>query len=518
MDPAWNPAITRFNASQAHYDGVKAYNTRVKNRTSRYKEFMRKYVHETKDAHLRAFKVDATHTWADVQTHIDRATQEYDLQGSSWRFPFRKFGRTFSENASAMQAAIRMKEVRDKVFKCLARIPEVVEYTKGYLRLYRDDADLHQIAQDLYVAILEAVEDMTAWFNEKAYTDDIDSLADAFSKRTDFCFQSNVKSQNELQNDCLQSIKVQVTDQYQDLKHELDQLKQKQQNPDQIQIMQPIFVQVVTKPSPIIRTSDIISLCGFDLSAILHDINTASLSGHNLKLSQQSRSAAVIKDSRFQHWLKMKTSAVLHVDGSERGSSAAISPISYACNLLWQALESLEGTDVFMPLIFFCGLHTADGDPLSGAVGIVKSLVAQLLLKHGANLDLAFVTHDLLRGIETGSLDAFCYLFRGLLCSLSHGTVFCIVDGISWVENDQHVLGLRQLLAFLMGLVEEVRRTGGELLVKVLLTSPSLSECAGDWLGEDDRITLPSHVPSTGHRFEQAHMAEGALDSAAMAP
>ncbi|KAL0253482.1 hypothetical protein SLS55_010461 [Diplodia seriata] len=70
-----------------------------------------------------------------------------------------------------MQAAIRMKEVRDKVFKCLARIPEVVEYTKGYLRLYRDDADLHQIAQDLYVAILEAVEDMTAWFNEKAYSE-----------------------------------------------------------------------------------------------------------------------------------------------------------------------------------------------------------------------------------------------------------------------------------------------------------------------------------------------------------
>ncbi|KAL1647085.1 hypothetical protein SLS58_002855 [Diplodia intermedia] len=225
-----------------------------------------------------------------------------------------------------------------------------------------------------------------------------------------------------------------------------------------------------------------ISLYSFELSAILHDINTASLSGHNLRLSQQSRSAAVIKHPRFQHWLKTKTSAALHVDGSERGSSAAISSMSYVCNLLWQALEGLEETDVFLPLIFFCGLHTTDDDPLSGAVGIIKSLTAPLLLRYGANLDLAFVTNELLQGMETDSLDVFCYLFRGLLCSLSHGTVFCIVDGISWVENDEHVNGLRQLLAFMKGLVKEVRRAGSGLLVKILLTSPSMSACSGEWL------------------------------------
>lgn len=47
------------------------------------------------------------------------------------------------------QAVIRMSEIRDKVFKCLARVPEVIEYTKGYLHLYCDDIDLRRIAQDL---------------------------------------------------------------------------------------------------------------------------------------------------------------------------------------------------------------------------------------------------------------------------------------------------------------------------------------------------------------------------------
>lgn len=69
------------------------------------------------------------------------------------------------------QAAIRMSEIRDKAFKCLARVPEVIEYTKGYLHLYCDDIDLRRIAQDLYIAILEAVQDMMAWFNEKAYSE-----------------------------------------------------------------------------------------------------------------------------------------------------------------------------------------------------------------------------------------------------------------------------------------------------------------------------------------------------------
>lgn len=75
----------------------------MKDRTSRYKEFIRKYVYEAKDPHLQAFRVDATHTWDDVQVQIDRATELYELQGSGWRFPFRRFGRAFSENASAVK-------------------------------------------------------------------------------------------------------------------------------------------------------------------------------------------------------------------------------------------------------------------------------------------------------------------------------------------------------------------------------------------------------------------------------
>lgn len=187
--------------------------------------------------------------------------------------------------------------------------------------------------------------------------------------------------------------------------------------------------------------------------------------------------------------------------------------MSHACSLLWQALEDLAGGPApVVPLVFFCGLHAGDGDALGGAAGVVRSLTAQLLLKlRGGSVgpDLRFVNGVLLRGLQAGALDAFCCLFRGVLCSVRRGAVYCIVDGISWIEDEEGDGELDGLLGFLRELVEEVRGAAGGLAVKVLLTSPSVSARAGERLAEEERVALPRSVPNTWRRAQQVHVADG---------
>lgn len=293
---------------------------------------------------------------------------------------------------------------------------------------------------------------------------------------------------------------------------ELAQLRQIQQTPTPPQIVQPIYVQVVAPP--LVSKDDLLSLCNFDLSTILHDIDNGALSGRNLPLAQQSRSAAALQSPRVQAWLRTRTSALLHIDGSECGAGAAISAMSHACSLLWQALEDVAaagGPQPIIPLFFLCGLHAGDGDPLGGAAGVVRSLTAQLLLKlrGGVGPDLRFVDGALLCGLRAGALAAFCRLFRGVLCSVRCGAVYCIVDGISWIEDEEGGGELDGLLGFLKELVEEVRGAAGGLAVKVLLTSPSVSARAGERLAEEERVALPRSVPNTWRRAQQVHVADG---------
>lgn len=64
-----------------------------------------------------------------------------------------------------------MKDVREKILKCLSSLSGEVEATKSYMEIYSNDDKLWEAAEDLYVGILEGVESMTAWLDSKAYSE-----------------------------------------------------------------------------------------------------------------------------------------------------------------------------------------------------------------------------------------------------------------------------------------------------------------------------------------------------------
>ena len=63
-----------------------------------------------------------------------------------------------------------MKEVRERILSCLDGLSKVVKKTESYAQIYYEDQELWDIAQELYVGILEGVEGMTEWLDSNAYS------------------------------------------------------------------------------------------------------------------------------------------------------------------------------------------------------------------------------------------------------------------------------------------------------------------------------------------------------------
>lgn len=63
-----------------------------------------------------------------------------------------------------------MQEVRNKILNTMASMSDTIDASKDYLEIYRDDQKLFERAEDLYIAVLNAVEGMILWIDESAYS------------------------------------------------------------------------------------------------------------------------------------------------------------------------------------------------------------------------------------------------------------------------------------------------------------------------------------------------------------
>lgn len=69
---------------------------------------------------------------------------------------------------TAFQGAKRLKEIREIVTGCLGSLTSTVEYTKGFMKLYTGDRELWDLAEDLYISLLDSTEAMLIWLERKS--------------------------------------------------------------------------------------------------------------------------------------------------------------------------------------------------------------------------------------------------------------------------------------------------------------------------------------------------------------
>jgi hypothetical protein len=208
--------------------------SRAKASKDRFKNFLGHFKKETKDKDIKRFDISQKYRWEDVQSEANAALESYSSPEFTSQ-PMRYLSRSFTENASTLQAflefvpdgeytfiicgaltlvfnvssvssqftagwcisdaattsflfpqaAKRVAALRKRILDCLEGLSKVVAKAKIYREIYRDDPDLRQAAETLYIGILNGIEAMLSWMDESAFSTMNQVLLLFVSQRTD---------------------------------------------------------------------------------------------------------------------------------------------------------------------------------------------------------------------------------------------------------------------------------------------------------------------------------------------
>jgi hypothetical protein len=204
--------------------------------------------------------------------------------------------------------------------------------------------------------------------------------------------------------------------------------------------------------------------------------------GRSVDVAAIAQAATMFQTPQVQELLHAPQSGIVLVDGcADRSQMSKVSPLSYICANLSAALQSGPPN---VTLTFFCGQHVSSNDDLQGPQGLMRALVASLilsLLQNGLISDsMPLQLPNLPWEVENLSLQDICELFHRLIRLVPRNTlVYCLVDGVSYYERDEWQ-GDFNLMMMCFGRIldDEIL----DAFFKLLLTSPTRSRALADLL------------------------------------
>ncbi|KAK4104432.1 hypothetical protein N658DRAFT_418258, partial [Parathielavia hyrcaniae] len=207
------------------------------------------------------------------------------------------------------------------------------------------------------------------------------------------------------------------------------------------------------------------------------DLHAAVAEQADISLEAQGQAQSLLQDESFLDWMARSHPCLIMVDADmEEATLDGLSAISVLSGTLANSLMRAYTQDAAVVVHFFCGLHAAPGDPFYSPVGLVRSLLLQLLTKlDGRDPDmqswnLDFIDdRDFLESLEEHSLPDLCKALHHLLYEFPPGTyVYCIVDSVSCFD-------VRHLLRDLGDVMELFRHVVNDRklapIFKILLTN-----------------------------------------------
>lgn len=235
----------------------------------------------------------------------------------------------------------------------------------------------------------------------------------------------------------------------------------------------------------------------------------------------------MIKRKRVREFIEFATSDAVFVELTLAGQETARrSPLTLGSAMLLQDVMRTSNTAT---IHYFCGLHNKSQDPLCGGRGIAKMLIAQLLALP-QSYDLSFMDASWWETLELRSREVLFETLARLICQVRAATLFCVIDGASLFETNDHTDDMRALMAELLRVTLDDQHV---CHVKLLVTSFKASRRIGPMFEEQGlqglvklnadvhqdvsrqglRVEMarygPNHSPSPGRRPSQRSQYNG---------
>lgn len=225
--------------------------------------------------------------------------------------------------------------------------------------------------------------------------------------------------------------------------------------------------------------------------------------GNSLDRDAMSHAQSMFQTTQVKQLLQSPESGVVLVNGlTDRSQHGKISPLTHICATLTHALRRSPGRNVV--LAFFCGQHTTTKDDLPGPQGLMRSLVAFLVLelvqKSYISDSAPIYFPELEEDFSELSFTDICQLFYRLVKLIPKGvTVQCIVDGISHYERPQWKEDFDLMMECFGGIITN---NDGGAIFKLLLTSPTQSRWLPSILEPHQRVSLRNTNMGRRRRME----------------
>ncbi|KFZ04780.1 hypothetical protein V501_08982 [Pseudogymnoascus sp. VKM F-4519 (FW-2642)] len=186
-------------------------------------------------------------------------------------------------------------------------------------------------------------------------------------------------------------------------------------------------------------------------------------------LNEQAQAEQLIRSTQFKDWVVAGTSSQLLVHGEYDGQRY-VSGLSLFCSSFAQSLEARAPR--FIPLIFFCGLHTdPDTDRHTGGRAIIQNFICQLLCQFDFDTRSFAIEKLDEHLIQLGDIGELSRLFEWLVGKLPQSVVlFCLIDGVGYYEREEFEHDIGFVVEKLLRISAEKKTQAG---VKILLTSSS---------------------------------------------
>lgn len=254
---------------------------------------------------------------------------------------------------------------------------------------------------------------------------------------------------------------------------------------------------------PNVTTEELLDIIAVPHLAPIDDLIRVQKHARSLKEKDLGQTAWLIKMDQFRHWLASAPSDLLVVDGHSAKSYGSTSPTAVLAGSL---VSSLISTGQSIVLHHFCAAHKSPSDPLAGPLGLIRSLVMQLLVYPDLPApNLAFVDPELKHWLAQNDLGALIHCFdRILRQSPRESRVFCIIDGIA--EFETMLYGWQDQAYQIVEYLERAVYGDFGVSFKVLLTNPEKSVRLAGMVEPRQHVSL--RAGNTLHRPVYANMHE----------
>ncbi|KAL1638571.1 hypothetical protein SLS58_008784 [Diplodia intermedia] len=332
-------------------------------------------------------------------------------------------------------AATAIAKTFKQVQETIESLTDTVDNVGRCLRLYNDD-DLSLKAEELYIAVLEGTEEMLSWLDRNGFT--------------------------------------------------------------VINVTQYIEAPQMIQQPQTISGDEILTIFDVDVATTPRDLDWAANSGYEPAVGNQHRAMHLLQHPRFEHWLVSEDSNLLVVDDMEREKTWNPDQPSAVTYLAAKIVRTVAALGMGLPLVFFCGLHNTEGDPLEGGAGMMKSINSQFL-EQFRGYDASFVEPELLDRIHESDSRIQWRLFQTLMENIRPMVVFCIIDSLSEFDDGRHEFDIPGLVGAFQQMVESLNGAAsgsrsGRPILKVLVTMPELSASSAMWFA-DEPLSVPEATP-----------------------